>query len=266
VSTGKGGYVSILFVCSSLARRPRCVYYCYWCYYYCCKCYELSLLSIQSSYMSPSVNGCSSTYGNLVSCSLLTFCLCSLICLWYGDDICGILAFYLPACTNVGTIDGATLPFINFWTLAFTFSYSFLFLDLEATPSSIPLENTPWRLRYNFSLVFQCCLNFLSSSFDLGLCILWIFISVDKQIFKNLCQNEGWLICVLLVSFNLLDIFVPPIQLITQTIVHNLHPQPYRTCNVIILLTCPFESSTYPSTQNPKTFIINYLLITYTLS
>ncbi len=39
---------------------------------------------------------CSSTSKNLISCSLLTFCLYSLICLFYGDDICGTSTLCLP--------------------------------------------------------------------------------------------------------------------------------------------------------------------------
>jgi hypothetical protein len=111
LSTAKAGCVSILSICSSLAYKPPCVYYC------CCKCYGLSLLSIQFSYMSPFVEGCYSTSGNLISCSLLTFCFCSLICFFCGDDIYGISTLLLLAYTNVGTIDGATLLFIIFWAL-----------------------------------------------------------------------------------------------------------------------------------------------------
>ncbi len=81
--------------------------------------------------------GCSSTSGDLVSCSLFTFCLCSFICLSCGNDIYGILTLCLLACTNVGTTDGATLPLIIFWALASMFSYFFFILDHEAPPSSI---------------------------------------------------------------------------------------------------------------------------------
>jgi hypothetical protein len=42
------------------------------------------------------------------------FCLCSLICFSFGDDICGISALYLPNYTNVGIANGATLPLIIF--------------------------------------------------------------------------------------------------------------------------------------------------------
>ncbi len=90
-------------------------------------------MSIQSSYMSPSVSGCSSTSRNLVSCSLLIFCLCSLIYFSCGNDICGISAFCLP----IGIANGAILPFIIFLAITSMFSYSFLTPDLEAPPSSI---------------------------------------------------------------------------------------------------------------------------------
>jgi hypothetical protein len=73
--------------------------------------------------MFPFVGGYSSTFRNLVSCSFLTFCLCSLICVSCGDHICGILALRLPAYTNVVTADGAILPFIIFSLL--TLAYGF---------------------------------------------------------------------------------------------------------------------------------------------
>jgi hypothetical protein len=87
LNTLKGSFVPILSFCSSLTCGPLCVYYyCYcFCYY---KFYGLPLLFIQFSYMSPSIYGCSSTFGNLVSLSLLIFCLCYLICLSYGVGIC----------------------------------------------------------------------------------------------------------------------------------------------------------------------------------
>jgi len=87
--------------------------------------------------MSPSIGRCSSTSKDMVSRSLLTFCLWSLICLSYGDDIYGISTLCLPTCINVGIINGATLLFIIFWTLAYVFSCFFLTLDPEAPPSSI---------------------------------------------------------------------------------------------------------------------------------
>ncbi len=49
-----------------------------------------------------------------ISCSLLTFYLCSFICLSCGYDICGTSTFCLHACTNVGTADGAIFPLIIF--------------------------------------------------------------------------------------------------------------------------------------------------------
>jgi hypothetical protein len=45
MNIAEGGCVSILFVCSPLAYRPPCVYFCCCCY----KCCELSWLSIQFS-------------------------------------------------------------------------------------------------------------------------------------------------------------------------------------------------------------------------
>jgi hypothetical protein len=51
---------------------------------------------------------------NLVSCSLLTFCLCSLICFSCEDDIYGTSTLCLSTYTNVGIGDGAILPLIIF--------------------------------------------------------------------------------------------------------------------------------------------------------
>jgi hypothetical protein len=87
--------------------------------------------------MSPFVCGCSSTFGDLVSLSLLIFCLCSLICLSYGINICVASTFYLPAYTDVGIANGATLLLIIFWALAFVLSYSFLAHILEVPPSTL---------------------------------------------------------------------------------------------------------------------------------
>ncbi len=101
------------------------------------------MVSIQSSYMSPFKCKCSSPFGNLVSCSLLTFCLYSLSCLSCGDVICGTSAVYMAACTtisttytNVGTLDGATLPFITFCALTSMFSCSRLTFEPKGPPSS----------------------------------------------------------------------------------------------------------------------------------
>jgi len=104
---------------------------------------------------------CSSPFGNLMSCSLLTSylcsfscfsyghvicgtsCLCSLSCLSCGDVICGTFVVYLVACTTIGiarTIvgieNGSILPFIIFYALTFVLSYSLFTPKLEALLSS----------------------------------------------------------------------------------------------------------------------------------
>jgi hypothetical protein len=92
----KEGYVSILSICSLVACKSSCVCCCWCCK--CCKCWKccgLLVVSIQSSYTSPSKCKCSSPFGDLVSCSLLTFCLCYLSCLSCGHVICGAFAIYL---------------------------------------------------------------------------------------------------------------------------------------------------------------------------
>jgi hypothetical protein len=110
LNTAKGICVSTLSICSPIDYKFPCVYYC--CCYYSCKCYGLLIVSIKSSYMSPSISGCSSALINLVSCSLLTFCLYSLICLSCGNDICGTSTLCLSTHTNVGIGDGACEPWI----------------------------------------------------------------------------------------------------------------------------------------------------------
>ncbi len=101
------------------------------------------MVSIQFSYMSPSMCKCSSPFKNLVSCSFLTFYLYSFSCLSYGDVIRGTsvicLATYTTGgitCTNVDNVNGATLPFIIFYVHASMLSCSFLTFDPEAPPSS----------------------------------------------------------------------------------------------------------------------------------
>ncbi len=99
--------------------------------------------------MSPSKCRCSSPFGNLMSCSLLTFCLYSLSCLSYGDVICGTSTWCLVACTTigitytivgtiytiVGIVNGATLPSLFFYALTFMLLCSLL-PKPKASPSS----------------------------------------------------------------------------------------------------------------------------------
>ncbi len=73
----------------------------------------------------------------------------------------------------------------------------------------LPLESISWRFSCNLPFIFQCCLHLISSSLDLGLWFLWIFLLVNKQIFKNLCQYQGQWTYVLLVPLILLDILIP---------------------------------------------------------
>ncbi len=86
--------------------------------------------------MSPSKCKYSSPFRNLVSCSLLTFYLCSLSRLSRGNVIYGTSTYCLVACTIVGTIDGATLPLITFYVFAYVLSYSFLIPEPKAPPCS----------------------------------------------------------------------------------------------------------------------------------
>jgi hypothetical protein len=73
LNTSKEGCGSTSFVCSSVACRPSCVCYCCYCKCCCkcCKCCGLAVVSIQSSYTSPSKHICSSPSGNYVSCTFL---------------------------------------------------------------------------------------------------------------------------------------------------------------------------------------------------
>ncbi len=117
------------FVYSLVACGPFCV--CCYCCNCCCKCWKccgLTMVSIQFSYTSPSKCKCSSPFGNLMSCSFLTSCLCSINYLSCGDVICGTSYLYSLRCfsygvviygifvvcfgayTIVGTLNGFTLP------------------------------------------------------------------------------------------------------------------------------------------------------------
>ncbi len=119
------------------------------------------MVSIQSSYRSPLKCKYSSPFGNLVSCTLLTSCLCSLNCLCYGDVIygtsylyslnclsygdvnCGTFVVYVATYTIVGTTHtivgityGSTLPLIIFCALVYVLSCSLFILEFKALPSS----------------------------------------------------------------------------------------------------------------------------------
>ncbi len=110
----------------------------------------------------PSKCKCSTPFGNLISCSPLTFYLCSLNYLSCGNVICGTSCIYSLNClsyrdviygiyvvcltvrtivgiahTIVGTVDGSILPLIIFCALTFVLSYSFFTLEHETPPSSI---------------------------------------------------------------------------------------------------------------------------------
>ncbi len=56
-----------------------------------------------------------------------------------------IFVMCLPTCTNVGIVDGATLPLIIFWAIFSILSYSFLTFDLETEStflsSVLPFKN-----------------------------------------------------------------------------------------------------------------------------
>jgi hypothetical protein len=92
LNSSKAGYVAILSIYSLVTCRPSyvsCCCYCKCCCK-CCKCFRLVVVSIQSSHKSPSKYRCSSPFGNLMSCSLLTPQLCSFKCFSYDNVICGI--------------------------------------------------------------------------------------------------------------------------------------------------------------------------------
>lgn len=145
----KKGFISTFSVCSPVACRPSCVFCCC-----CCKCCGLVVVSVQSSYTSPSKCKCSSPSRNLVSCSLLTSYRCSLSCLSCGDVICGTSCLYslsFPSCgdvvcgtspvclatrTTVGIADGSTLTLIILCALAYVLSRSLFTPEPEAPPSS----------------------------------------------------------------------------------------------------------------------------------
>ncbi len=69
-----------------------------------------------------------------MSSSFLTFYLCSFSCFSRGNVICNTFTNYLATCTIIGTADGATMPLITFYALAYVLSYSLLTLEHEAPP------------------------------------------------------------------------------------------------------------------------------------
>ncbi len=101
------------------------------------------MVSIQSSYTSPSKCKCSSPFGNLVSCSLLTSCFYSFNCLFCGDVMYGTSIVCLSTCTiigitytTIGTTNGSTLPFIIFYAFISMLSCSLFIPKLKAPPPS----------------------------------------------------------------------------------------------------------------------------------
>jgi len=68
INSSKTCCVTTLYVYNSVACRPSCVCCCCKCW----KCFGLPMVSIQSSHTSLSKYRCSSPFGNLMSCSLLT--------------------------------------------------------------------------------------------------------------------------------------------------------------------------------------------------
>ncbi len=119
------------------------------------------MVSIQSSHTSPSKCRCSSPFGSLMTCSLLTSLLCSLNCLScddvihsisclcsfgyliYGDVIYDIVIFYLTTfttsgitLTTIGTAYGSTIPFIIFCAFKYVLSCTLFTPKPEAPPSS----------------------------------------------------------------------------------------------------------------------------------
>jgi len=110
LNTAEGGSIPILSLCNSLACGPPCV---------CCCCFfianyvDFRCCPSNLHICFPSFS-CSSTFGNLVSLSLLIFCLQFFIYASCGDEIYGASTLYLLAYTNVGIVDGATLPLIIF--------------------------------------------------------------------------------------------------------------------------------------------------------
>ncbi len=101
------------------------------------------MVSIQSSYTSLSKCICSSLFGNLMSCSLLTSWLCSLRYFFYGNVIYGSTGVCLATCTIIGTTltvvgfaNGSIMPLIIFCALKFILSCFLFAIELEAPPSS----------------------------------------------------------------------------------------------------------------------------------
>ncbi len=177
--------------------------------------FELVVVSIQSSHTSPSKCRCSSPFGNLMSCSLLTpwfcslkcpsssdviygiSCLCSLGCLFCGDVICGTIVVYITTCTivdivftTIGIVDGFILPLIIFCAFKYVLSYSLFILEPKVSPSSTLflflktfLGESVVAFFLFSSAIYISSLVFLT----LAQWFLWIVLVMHKQILKDFC-------------------------------------------------------------------------------
>jgi len=173
------------------------------------------VVSIQSSHTSFLKCTCSSPFGNLKSCSLLTpwlyslncfscgnvICgisfLCSLSCLSYGDVICGTARIFLITCTTIGTANGSTLPLIILCALKSMLSCSFFILELEAPPSSTllfllrALLATTSASHYSISIALRCAFAIVLLMWFaiLSTAFLWIVILPLQQCSLPLCPS-----------------------------------------------------------------------------
>ncbi len=172
------------------------------------------MVSIQSAYMSPFKCRCYSPSGNLVSCSLLTFCLSSLNYLLCGNVIYGTSIVCVATYTIVGITNGATLPLIIFCAFVFLLSYSLLTPKLEAPPSLALFFFL--RTLFGYSVVAFFLFSNVVCMFSLILFTLadgfyrfsfW-WTNRYSKIFANI--NANWHVS-LLIPLILLDIIIPPI-------------------------------------------------------
>jgi hypothetical protein len=97
-----------------------------------------------------------------------------------------IFVMCLSTRTNVGTVNGATLPLIILWALASKLIYFFLTFDHEIESTFLSCYSSCkhfLEICYNLISILQCSLHFLFSFLDLGMWFLWIILLANKHIF-----------------------------------------------------------------------------------
>ncbi len=145
---------------------------------------------------------------------------------------------------------------LHSWTWGFSF-HNFVFL----------LKSISWWVCFNLLSIFQCCLHLpLSSKTLVGGFYGFSFWCRNRcwKIFAN--TKVDWQVFFLSPLFSLTYLYHRSNSLQSCTQKGRLVSHYHDAWTVSDLLTYPLRSSTYPFAHTPKTFIINCLLMTYSLS